>query len=67
MQATKIDVKHLCATAKGAGEEDKLLIRKRDLKTLEKYICVQKLNPVAFERTVEEIKFRYYEVARAVL
>jgi len=43
------------------------MIRKRDLKTIEKYLVVNKLDPVAFDRTVEEVKYRYYEVARALL
>jgi len=43
------------------------MIRKRDLKTIEKHLVVNKLDPVAFDRTVEEVKYRYYEVARALL
>ena len=35
--------------------------------SIEKHIRVNQLDPVAFDRTVEEIKYRYYEVARAVL
>lgn len=42
-------------------------IKKRDLKSLQKEIRINQLDPVAFDRTVEEIKYRYYEVARAVL
>ena len=43
------------------------MIRKRDLKTIEKHLVVNKLDPVAFDRTVEEVKYRYYEVAKALL
>lgn len=42
-------------------------MKKRDLKSLEKEIKINQLDPVAFDRTVDEIKYRYYEVARAVL
>ena len=69
----KLDLDHLCKTAtdfetqKPASEADVKAMRKRDLKTIEKYIRVQKMDERAFERTVEEIKYRYYEVARALL
>jgi len=43
------------------------LIRKRDLKTIEKYMYVRRMDARVFERTVEEVKYRYYEVARALL
>ena len=43
------------------------MIRKRDLKTIEKYLVVNRLDPVVFDRTVEEVKYRYYEVAKALL
>jgi hypothetical protein len=42
-------------------------IKKRDMKSLSKEIRINQLDPVAFDRTIEEIKYRYYEVARAVL
>lgn len=42
-------------------------IRKRDMKTINKYIKVQTLDEVSFDRTIEEVKYRYYEVARALL
>ena len=69
----RLDLDHLCKTAtdfetqKPASEADVKAMRKRDLKTIEKYIHVQKMDERAFERTVEEIKYRYYEVARALL
>lgn len=69
----KLDLEHLCRTAtdfatqKPASEADVKAIRKRDLKTIEKYLRVQTMDERAFERTIEEIKYRYYEVARALL
>ena len=37
------------------------------MKATEKHLIVNNLDPVAFDRTVEEVKHRYYEVARALL
>lgn len=42
-------------------------MNKRELKVIQKYIKVNTLDPVSFDRTVEEVKFRYYEIARAIL
>jgi hypothetical protein len=73
MQIGRADLGRLCARAKDAvtkepiSEPEKCLIRRRDLKTIEKYISVHKMDERAFDRTVEEIKYRYYEVARALL
>lgn len=73
MQIAKCDLGVLCKTArdpvtkKEITEEEKCQIRRRDLKTIEKYICIQKMDERAFDRTIEEIKHRYYEVARALL
>jgi hypothetical protein len=69
----KLNLEHLCksardyCTGKPLSEEEKAKIRKRDTKTIEKYIFVNRLNPIAFERTIEEVKQRYYEVAKALL
>ena len=49
------------------SEEEKLKIKKRDLKTIQKYIHDQTLDPHVFDKTIEEIKNRYYEVSRALL
>jgi len=69
----QLDLEHLCRTATNfetkqeISEVDKTAIRKRDLKTIEKYIRVQKMDQNAFEKTIEEIKYRYYEVSRKLL
>ena len=69
----QLDLEHLCRTATNfetkqeINEADKTAIRKRDLKTIEKYIRVQKMDQNAFEKTIEEIKYRYYEVSRRLL
>ena len=67
------DIEDLCKTAvdpltrKPISEQDKTLIRKRDQKTIQKHLVLNKIDEDAFDRTVEEIKYRYYEVARALL
>ena len=72
-QISKVNFQGLCDTAvdwqtkKPISDSEKALIRKRDVKTIEKYIVVNKLDEIAFDRTVEEIKYRYYEVAIALL
>jgi phosphoribosyl-AMP cyclohydrolase len=69
----QLDLEHLCRSARNfetkqeISEADKTAIRKRDLKTIEKYIRVQKMDQNAFEKTIEEIKYRYYEVSRRLL
>jgi len=69
----RLDLDHLCKTAKDywtnkyISENEKRRIKKRHLKTIEKYFFLNRINPVAFDRTVDEIKYRYYDVARAVL
>lgn len=41
--------------------------KKRDLKALDKEIWINQMDESVFDKTVEEIKYRYYEVARALL
>jgi len=41
--------------------------KKRDLKAIEKGIWFSKMDAKVFDKTVEEVKHRYYEVARALL
>lgn len=41
--------------------------KKRDLKALDKDIWISSMDEAVFDKTVEEVKFRYYEVARALL
>ena len=54
-------------TRQPISDDVKKLINKRELKVIQKYIKINTLDPISFDRTVEEVKFRYYEVARAIL
>jgi hypothetical protein len=54
-------------SGKLVSEEEKEKIRKRDAKTMRKYIYIDSLQSQSFERTVEEVKHRYYDVAKALL
>ena len=48
-------------------QKAKSRLRKRDLKFLDKQIFINQMDENVFDKTVEEIKYRYYDVARALL
>lgn len=50
-----------------AAYRRKQKFRKRDLKALDKDIWISTMDDAVFDKTIEEVKYRYYEVARALL
>jgi len=55
------------ALEREVNDEVRERVRKREQKAIEKIIYVRRMDEKVFERTIDEVKYRYYEVARALL